>query len=354
MAWLLSIPCWGVIGWYYYHIYINHLFYSYMDIPGFLMACYVVPCVYIFYSKKKYFSIIPFVLPYIVFLVMTFEHKSGVRYVNNGYSFVMQPHQGDTVGYMEYKSRDIVYKGMSERGGRGEEDRVRDGYGVATWADGRRFEGVWEHGRVHKGIYTWPDGTRFEGTWERTGGWSFMNTPKEGIYYYTDGSVFMGSWVDEQDMKQRARRRTGIFFYPSGAVVDGEWIDVYTGTNLTNMIADGIFYKYGTDGFCTKMRYEKDKSIGFVERWFAHNGKVGDEYFGRFREDEKTGYGWFRYTNGRYYQGFFTKGKFNGEGTLYNYNDEVIRTGKWNNEEPMDFYGDCWHGRMGIYQRRFI
>lgn len=53
------------------------------------------------------------------------------------------------------------------------------GYGVYSWADGRRYEGEWKNGKQHgKGKYILLDGTIKTGIWE-------------------DGK--RAKWVEEQD-----------------------------------------------------------------------------------------------------------------------------------------------------------
>lgn len=43
----------------------------------------------------------------------------------------------------------------------------KHGYGVYTWADGRRYEGNWSNGKQHgEGKYILPNGTIKIGIWQ--------------------------------------------------------------------------------------------------------------------------------------------------------------------------------------------
>lgn len=118
-----------------------------------------------------------------------YQDLSGIRYVNLGSSYIVQPHPGDSADYMEYETARYTYKGMSNVVfSRVSRTREQHGYGVAVWKNGERFEGIWEHGCVHKGIYTWPNGTRFEGTWKKKS--ATANYMEDGIEYRKDGRIF--------------------------------------------------------------------------------------------------------------------------------------------------------------------
>lgn len=356
---------WIAIGYCYNYMHITSV------VQGILMEVYVlvslVITVWPFVDsllrwKKVYLSVGFYFLSLIVCFVIGSHYEPGKYYKYWGYSFILQPLPDDPEGYMKYEDENMIYYGMSnlKKVYKGVRRRVPDGYGVAILKKGGRIEGLWEYGRF-KGVAQGKDGRmnsfvtranniwngvkQFDGEWRRIGHfWSRADSiPKKGTCYYYDGTVFKGTWEEDKSVKKGIRRK-GIFFYPSGEVVEGEWIGQTTEPFKIKMKKDGIFYKYS---YCyNAIQYVNGKFISQTIGESAHvnrednMGEVRGEYIGHFKENGKTGYGWFRYTNGRCYKGFFTKGKFNGEGTLYDYNDEVIRTGKWNNEEPMDFCGD--------------
>ena len=40
------------------------------------------------------------------------------------------------------------------------------GFGVYTWLDGRRYEGLYAHNKKHgQGTYTYSDGSKYSGQW---------------------------------------------------------------------------------------------------------------------------------------------------------------------------------------------
>ena len=44
----------------------------------------------------------------------------------------------------------------------------KHGHGVYTWADGRRYDGLWANGKQHgQGTYILPDGTTRLGQWDQ-------------------------------------------------------------------------------------------------------------------------------------------------------------------------------------------
>jgi hypothetical protein len=63
------------------------------------------------------------------------------------------------------------------------------GYGVFTWADGRKYEGQYfDDKKEGRGVFTWPDQRKYDGLW--------VNGKQEGpgIYYNQKGEARYGKW----------------------------------------------------------------------------------------------------------------------------------------------------------------
>lgn len=80
-----------------------------------------------------------------------------------------------------------VYVGHMQRG-------KLHGYGVYTWPDGSRYDGMWNRDNRHgKGVYTQPDGARYDGQWKNDY-WHGMGTTFDTL----GNKIYTGSWVDGQ------------------------------------------------------------------------------------------------------------------------------------------------------------
>ncbi len=88
----------------------------------------------------------------------------------------------------------------------------RNGRGIYSWADGRRYEGEFLGGRLNgRGTLTWPNGERYVGDFRdgrRTG---------QGIHTWPDGSRWHGEWLDGR------KNGRGVYTRPNGVSEDGVW-----------------------------------------------------------------------------------------------------------------------------------
>lgn len=90
-----------------------------------------------------------------------------------------------------------------------------NGYGVAIFDTGSRYEGEWKDNLRHgEGIFHWPDGEYYEGAYvgdERKG---------QGTYYWPNGEKYSGEWEADK------RNGEGIFYDEKGKVMTkGVWKD---------------------------------------------------------------------------------------------------------------------------------
>ena len=88
-----------------------------------------------------------------------------------------------------------------------------NGWGVALYSNGSRYEGQWEDNmRDGEGVFYWPDGEYYKGNFvldQRQG---------EGNYYWPNGEMFAGEWQNDK------RNGEGVFYDKNGDVVaKGIW-----------------------------------------------------------------------------------------------------------------------------------
>ena len=128
-----------------------------------------------------------------------------------------------------------------------------DGYGVYTLADGTRYEGEWEQGKLiqeitkddqtklYHGIYVLSGGAAYIGTWTET--WFNWNRTGQGTMYYADGSVYTGEWKDN------VKNGQGSLIWPSGDRYEGGFVDGGLAGQGTMYYADGSRYEgqWGAD-----------------------------------------------------------------------------------------------------------
>lgn len=92
-------------------------------------------------------------------------------------------------------------------------NKKANGYGIALFETGSRYEGFWKDNQRHgKSAFYWPDGDRYVGDYEddRRSGY--------GTYYWSNGEKYIGQWKNDQ------RNGKGTFYGKEGEIVaQGFW-----------------------------------------------------------------------------------------------------------------------------------
>ena len=237
----------------------------------------------------------------------------------------------------------------------------RNGQGKEIMKDGRIFEGLFEDGSIISGHVTGPN-IDIQGTWKH--GEKVTGT---GWQRYTDGKYYEGSWTDGQWSGKSK------LTYANGRIYEGDFVeDKWNGKGRYTINSDQYLYYEGEvadndySGF-GKFVYGPKNEIEYYEgewrkgkyngqgRKVFKDGRVFEGLFedgniisghltgpdveieGRWKRGEKvTGTGWQRCTDGKYYEGSWKDGQWEGKGKLTYPNGRVYEG---------DFAGGKWNGK---------
>jgi hypothetical protein len=96
----------------------------------------------------------------------------------------------NTEGFLNFKSVSGVT--IFYVGGINAENKA-EGYGVAIWETGHRYEGNWFNGLKHgTGVYHYKNGEHYEGNYDKN------LRSGQGSYFFTNGDYYVGEWKDDQ------------------------------------------------------------------------------------------------------------------------------------------------------------
>eukprot|EP01029_Cantina_marsupialis_P018365 TRINITY_DN4210_c0_g1_i1.p1 TRINITY_DN4210_c0_g1~~TRINITY_DN4210_c0_g1_i1.p1 ORF type:complete len:345 (-),score=121.40 TRINITY_DN4210_c0_g1_i1:177-1211(-) len=98
------------------------------------------------------------------------------------------------------------------------ENNKKAGFGVQTWPNGCKYEGMWSNGKRHgKGTYWVSEGKDLRKQY--TGEWQNGLKHGSGVMFYQSGGRYEGKF-------ERGRRHgRGIMMYSNGDVYEGEWAE---------------------------------------------------------------------------------------------------------------------------------
>eukprot|EP00697_Spironema_sp_BW2_P006648 gnl/Spiro4/20751_TR10106_c0_g1_i1.p1 gnl/Spiro4/20751_TR10106_c0_g1~~gnl/Spiro4/20751_TR10106_c0_g1_i1.p1 ORF type:complete len:405 (-),score=121.48 gnl/Spiro4/20751_TR10106_c0_g1_i1:124-1308(-) len=155
----------------------------------------------------------------------------------------------------------------------------RDGFGVATHANGDVYEGQYSAGQRHgEGKYTWKNGEKYEG--------SYKHDKKHGLgsFTYANGGIYRGMWVNNR------RHGDGTFFYPNKDTYTGEW-------RRGRKSGQGC-YVFKATGCEFKGTFKNGKFV--AGEWKMRDGTT---YVGRFSRGIPTGQGIYKFPDGNAQKG---------------------------------------------------
>ena len=137
-------------------------------------------------------------------------------------------------------------------------DNKKSGFGVATFANGRKYEGHWLNGKMHGTGTMWARKKGSSGYRKRYQG-DFANNKFHGVgkIFYDSGDKYEGNF------EKHRRHGRGVCEYANGDVYEGEW------------------------------RNDKRSGRGLLLL------KNGDRFDGHFAEDKKSGVGVYYYFSTR-------------------------------------------------------
>lgn len=242
----------------------------------------------------------------------------------------------------------------------------KEGYGIAYYSDGRIAEGEWEDNLFGKfGKIYYETGNVFEG--EIRGSSAFgkeytvnggrkkgIHNPSEKIQYYRielyeDGDTYEGQY--------RGENRFGIGIYSKPGIF------TYLG-EFSKESFNGFGKIAYSNGDCYRGYFKDDQKEGIGEYFFA---EANEKYLGYWEKDAPNGYGLYYYNNGdncegeiengqscgiaiyreangNVYEGRLREDKYDGYGTMYTKEGEIIQC-KWknNNKDGMVYIEKADH-----------
>ena len=249
------------------------------------------------------------------------------------------------------------------------ENNIFSGHGKFTYADGHSYEGEWKDGVFNgKGTFTWTNGQQYIG--------DFINGQYngQGTEKYADGSFYTGEWKDdhyngkgtlttkkgniyEGDFKDGAFTGKGKLIYENGDVLEGSFLDGIPNGEGFMTYANGDTFKgtwnngkregIGLYTFKSSATYEgnwKDdyaEGSGVFKSHYYYNNQIKKVPLNTIFPTVYDGIGIFISTNGAIYDGNWTKGKRNGEGTMKWLSGEEYK-GEWKDEKRNGYGEDKW------------
>ena len=230
-------------------------------------------------------------------------------------------------------------------------DHMLDGYAIAEFTNGSRYEGYWKKDNYHgEGSLIWADGSKYIGNFKEgdrhnygemiwangdkfVGEWN-EEYMKKGEYTYINGDKFIGEYDDSEQ-----KTNFGIFIYASGTRYEGNYINGYRTGEGKILYEDG-----GT--------YEGE----FFEGLEEGNGHIkwanGDEYHGEWKDGNRDGKGEYIYLDGNKYNGNWVNNFENGFG-VFEWSDGEKYVGEWEDGVRTGF-GKYYYASGTIYEGAFF
>ena len=242
-----------------------------------------------------------------------------------------------TIGNDQYKY-DGAFNTLGEKHGQGtlylynEGEQAYKSYFAGTWAAGMPYTGA--------------------GTIEYSGGDKYVGRIVEGLrdgagaYYYSSGDLYEGNWAEGQ------KSGVGTYTWANGDKYVGAWAanqksgegkltykdgSVFQGMFAADETVSGTYTytfedtKYQYDG-----AFSGGKKNGQGTLYLYNNGTSSydvKQYEGNWVDDQKQGKGKYYYESGDYYDGNWNADKKNGQGTYYYAATEQYYTGNWQTDK---------------------
>ena len=188
-------------------------------------------------------------------------------------------------------------------------DSMQTGYGLMTWADGRRYEGNWLGSKCTGfGILTHKDGRRYEG--------EYVNDKMQGrgVYTWANGAKYDGEYRDNK------KNGHGLHTWPDGSMYEGEYLDG---------MQTGQGYMAWGDGRVYRGAWVQSKCTGYGVLTHAD----GRRYEGYYLKDKMHGHGIYTWPDGRKYNGEYKNNLKHGSG-LWTWPDGLMLEGQWADNLP--------------------
>jgi hypothetical protein len=247
-----------------------------------------------------------------------------------------------------------------------------NGYGVRIYSNGDKYEGSWlDNKRKGFGAYTWKDGAVYVGDWDGECNGTGKRTSADGTTLdgqwrdgsfilgkaiYPDGVIYDGKWIEEGMWKGQF---SGTVTFSSGKSYDIAYSknrykfinDDDSWTEITQLSSDGDLIKivwsagsmYEGDAAWIEEDYAQGKYLDcdgslYDGEWSGgkQNGEGtkswpgGIVYSGGWRDDKRCGHGIITSPEGFSYDGEWENDRPHGHGTAV-YPDGLSYSGQWEN-----------------------
>lgn len=240
------------------------------------------------------------------------------------------------------------------------ENGKRHGHGTYYWKNGDKFEGSWSNNDVSYGTYHYKNGDRYEGSVTVNG--KDLLVSGRGKMFYANGTRYVG------EVDRGSPHGKGTFYCKNGdyytgyfkngnfcgrgkiCLVKGDCLEGEFSTNGDEMIVVG--HRRFMDGSCQIGTFINNKLEGegtcrlkdgeliykgsYKNDKYHGNGtlyKNKYEYYeGEFVDGLKCGKGVWHY-GPNYLKCTFRDGSANGKGVLYDFYENTVTEGVWENDE---------------------
>ena len=210
-----------------------------------------------------------------------------------------------------------------------EKTKTKDGYGIVTWTDKSKIEGVFSQNHLngfckfydnasnsnYHGFYknNIPNGFGifFNNTKTLQGYWERENLNGLGLEVWKDDTYYQGEFLNSK------KNGIGLYRWSDGTIYQGEFVN-------NQMCGHGLIL-YSNDRV-----YAGEILNGFMNGYGVYVWENGNKYMGYYLQDTKHGFGVFIWKHKPFvgYFGFWEMGKQHGVGAKVNGNN--IKYGLWN------------------------
>ena len=227
----------------------------------------------------------------------------GFRYMKVKYVSALSQ-EDEEISFIGFVNKDGSIKrgSLTSAAKSGKVAKNAEGLYVITYSGGDRYTGEMDGlQRQGYGVMEYASGDRYEGSF------SADKFQGQGKYEYLSGDCYEGQFAAGKKNGQ------GVYTWYDD---EGEVLATYTGA-FSGDRRNGYGVFAGADGTTYAGNFVNDvRSDTSAEVLIPVENGV-DRYFGGYKNDVRSGFGYYFYAGGNVYVGFFENNKPEGQGTIY-------------------------------------